>query len=104
MVLLHHEVELEFPDGQPAESHRATLLEFGRPKDGNMTSAMALTVGIPVAIGALVRALLHGPDIDYIVLSVIFPATWIFPAAPAQEQSEDHRHLKAPGARSLYSW
>ncbi|CAA6658720.1 unnamed protein product [Spirodela intermedia] len=53
MVLLHHEVELELPDGQRTESHRATLLEFGRTKDGKMTSAMAITVGIPMAIGAL---------------------------------------------------
>lgn len=53
MVLLHHEVEVDFPDGQPTENHRATLLEFGRTKDGMTTTAMALTVGIPAAVGAL---------------------------------------------------
>lgn len=54
MVLLHHEVEIEFPDGRPVEKRRATLLEFGRTKNGKITTAMALTVGIPAAIGALV--------------------------------------------------
>jgi alpha-aminoadipic semialdehyde synthase len=53
MVLLHHEVEVEFPDGRPAENHRATLLEFGRTENGKSTTAMAFTVGIPAAIGAL---------------------------------------------------
>ncbi|KAG5546947.1 hypothetical protein RHGRI_012844 [Rhododendron griersonianum] len=53
MVLLHHELEVEFPDGRPAENHRATLLEFGRTENGKTTSAMAFTVGIPAAIGAL---------------------------------------------------
>ena len=54
MVLLHHEVEVEFPDGRPVEKHRATLLEFGKTKNGKTTTAMAFTVGIPAAIGALV--------------------------------------------------
>ena len=54
MVLLHHEVEVDFPDGRPAENHRATLLEFGSTKNGKTTNAMAFTVGIPAAIGALV--------------------------------------------------
>ncbi|KAH7861057.1 hypothetical protein Vadar_021111 [Vaccinium darrowii] len=53
MVLLHHEVEVEFPDGQPAKKHKATLLEFGRTENGKTTTAMASTVGIPAAIGAL---------------------------------------------------
>ncbi|XVE97810.1 hypothetical protein REPUB_Repub03eG0051000 [Reevesia pubescens] len=53
MVLLHHEVEVEFPDSQHTEHHTATLLEFGNTKNGKMISAMALTVGVPVAIGAL---------------------------------------------------
>ncbi|XP_058108760.1 alpha-aminoadipic semialdehyde synthase [Magnolia sinica] len=53
MVLLHHEVEVEFPDGRPTENHLATLLEFGRTKDRKTTTAMGLTVGIPAAIGAL---------------------------------------------------
>ncbi|KAF9680334.1 hypothetical protein SADUNF_Sadunf06G0110300 [Salix dunnii] len=53
MVLLHHEMEVKFPDKQVTENHRGTLLEFGRTEDGKTTTAMALTVGIPVAIGAL---------------------------------------------------
>lgn len=53
MVLLHHEVEVEFPDGRPVEKHRSTLLEFGKTKNGKTTTAMAFTVGIPAAIGAL---------------------------------------------------
>eukprot|EP00258_Populus_trichocarpa_P018351 XP_006381529.2 alpha-aminoadipic semialdehyde synthase [Populus trichocarpa] len=53
MVLLHHEMEVEFPDSQATENHKGTLLEFGRTGNGKTTTAMALTVGIPVAIGAL---------------------------------------------------
>ncbi|KAI3443496.1 hypothetical protein Pfo_000161 [Paulownia fortunei] len=53
MVLLHHEVEVDFPNGQPTENHRATLLEFGRTDGVRSYTAMALTVGIPAAIGAL---------------------------------------------------
>ncbi|KAE9602514.1 putative oxidoreductase [Lupinus albus] len=53
MVLLHHEVEVEYPDSQVTENHRATLLEFGKTVDGKTTTAMALTVGIPAAVGAL---------------------------------------------------
>nr|AAN14410.1 bifunctional lysine-ketoglutarate reductase/saccharopine dehydrogenase [Gossypium hirsutum] len=53
MVLLHHEVEVDFPDSKQTERHTATLLEFGKAKNGKMISAMALTVGVPVAIGAL---------------------------------------------------
>lgn len=54
MVLLHHEVEIEYPDSKITEKHRATLLEFGKIIDGKTTTAMALTVGIPAAVGALV--------------------------------------------------
>ncbi|KAL2250978.1 alpha-aminoadipic semialdehyde synthase [Sesamum indicum] len=53
MVFLHHEMEVEFPNGQPTENHRATLLEFGRTHGERSYTAMALTVGIPAAIGAL---------------------------------------------------
>ncbi|GJW49376.1 alpha-aminoadipic semialdehyde synthase, partial [Tanacetum coccineum] len=53
MVLLHHELVIDFPKGRPTENHEATLLEFGRTRNGKEISAMALTVGIPVAIGAL---------------------------------------------------
>lgn len=56
MVLLHHEMEIEFPESQQTENQRATLLEFGRTVDGKTTSAMAITVGIPAAAGALVPA------------------------------------------------
>lgn len=57
MVLLHHEVEVEFPDGlreKHSRTHSGTLLEFGQTKNGKMITAMAFTVGIPAAIGALV--------------------------------------------------
>lgn len=54
MVILHHEVEIDFPDGQATEKQRATLLDYGRIKNGRTTTSMALTVGIPAAIGALV--------------------------------------------------
>lgn len=54
MVLLYHQVVVEFPNGRPTEKHEATLLEFGRTQNGKTISGMALTVGIPVAIGALV--------------------------------------------------
>jgi len=56
MVLLHHEVEVDFPDGRKAEHHQATLLEYGRTKNGKTTTAMAFTVGIPAAIGAVVSS------------------------------------------------
>uniref|UniRef100_A0A2N9ESA9 Saccharopine dehydrogenase-like C-terminal domain-containing protein n=1 Tax=Fagus sylvatica TaxID=28930 RepID=A0A2N9ESA9_FAGSY len=52
VVLLHHEVEIDFPDGL-SENHGATLLEFGRTKNGKTITAMALTVCIPAGIGAL---------------------------------------------------
>ncbi|KAM2621541.1 hypothetical protein TB2_026280 [Malus domestica] len=52
MVLLNHEVEVEFPDGL-REKHTGTLLEFGKMKSGKMITAMAFTVGVPAAIGAL---------------------------------------------------
>lgn len=57
MVLLHHEIEVEFPDGQRPECHRGTLLEFGTTENGKTITSMALTVGLPAAIGALVLVL-----------------------------------------------
>uniref|UniRef100_A0A803M8V2 Saccharopine dehydrogenase (NAD(+), L-glutamate-forming) n=1 Tax=Chenopodium quinoa TaxID=63459 RepID=A0A803M8V2_CHEQI len=53
MVLLYHEIEVKFPESQKIEKHQATLLEFGKTEKGRTTTAMALTVGVPVAIGAL---------------------------------------------------
>lgn len=53
MVLMHHEVVVDFPNDQQTERHTGTLLEFGKTKNGKTTTAMALTVGIPAAIGAL---------------------------------------------------
>lgn len=53
MVLLHHEIQVEYPDGRPLENHKATLLEFGNTENGKSSTAMALTVGIPAAIGVL---------------------------------------------------
>lgn len=58
-MLLHHEVEVEFPESKRTEKHSATLLEFGEIKNGQMTTAMAKTVGIPAAIGALVLTLIN---------------------------------------------
>ncbi|KAH0655175.1 hypothetical protein KY285_030057 [Solanum tuberosum] len=52
MVLLHHEVVVDYPDDH-AETHRSTLLAMGRTENGKTTMAMALTVGIPAATGAL---------------------------------------------------
>lgn len=52
MVLLHHEIEVDFPDSKNTEKHTATLVEIGK-SNGKMRTAMALTVGIPAAIGAL---------------------------------------------------
>lgn len=54
MVLLHHQVVVDFPNSRSTENHQAILLEFGRAQNGKETSAMAFTVGIPVAIGTLV--------------------------------------------------
>ncbi|XP_022147632.1 alpha-aminoadipic semialdehyde synthase isoform X2 [Momordica charantia] len=53
MVLVYHEIQVESRDGKHRECRKATLLEFGRMGNGKSTSAMALSVGIPVAIGAL---------------------------------------------------
>ncbi|CAN6445402.1 unnamed protein product [Victoria cruziana] len=53
MVLLHHEMEIQFPDSRSSKIHQATLLEFGKMEKGKMSAAMARTVGIPAAIGAL---------------------------------------------------
>ncbi|KAI4379957.1 hypothetical protein MLD38_006193 [Melastoma candidum] len=76
MVLLHHEVEVEFSDSQKIENHRATLLEFGKVEnDGKTTTAMALTVGIPAAIGALL--LLTKKIKTRGVLRPIFPEVYV---------------------------
>ena len=53
IMLLHHEVVVDYPDDH-AETHRSTLLAMGRTESGKTTMAMALTVGIPAATGALV--------------------------------------------------
>lgn len=64
MVLLHHEIGIVYPDGRPSEKQSATLMEFGKPDYHSDTllqkpqSAMALTVGLPAAIGA--QLLLQG--------------------------------------------
>jgi alpha-aminoadipic semialdehyde synthase len=58
MVLLHHELEVVFDDGHPSERHTATLLELGETSEQGTEllvrpqSAMARTVGLPVAIAA----------------------------------------------------
>jgi len=58
MVLLHHELEVVYDDGHICEQQTATLLELGETHDRDTElllrpqSAMARTVGLPVAIGA----------------------------------------------------
>jgi hypothetical protein len=62
MVLLHHELEVVFDDGHPSEQHTATLLELGETSEQGtellvrLQSAMARTVGLPVAIAAQVNS------------------------------------------------
>ncbi|CAL9771345.1 unnamed protein product [Musa acuminata subsp. burmannicoides] len=87
MVLLHHEVQIEFPDGRPTENHWATLLEFGKVEDGKATSAMALTVGIPAAIGVLL--LLQNKIQSRGVVRPLEPEVY----APAPEDSRVGRRL-----------
>ncbi|KMT03434.1 hypothetical protein BVRB_8g191190 [Beta vulgaris subsp. vulgaris] len=53
MALLYHEIEVEFPESREMEKHQAILLGFGKTEKGRTISAMALTVGVPAAIGAL---------------------------------------------------
>ncbi|GAB2291552.1 hypothetical protein Dimus_025806 [Dionaea muscipula] len=53
MVLLHHEIVVDFPDSRSTEKHVATLLEFGKTVKGTTMFAMARTVGITAAVGAL---------------------------------------------------
>lgn len=53
MVLLHHEVEVAYEDRRPNERHAATLLEFGKTEKEKQQTAMARTVGITAAIGAM---------------------------------------------------
>lgn len=55
MALLYHEIEVEFPESREMEKHQAILLGFGKTEKGRTISAMALTVGVPAAIGALVH-------------------------------------------------
>ncbi|XP_047249542.1 alpha-aminoadipic semialdehyde synthase isoform X5 [Capsicum annuum] len=52
IVLLHHELIVDYPDSH-TETHRSTLLALGRTENEKTTMAMALTVGIPAATGAL---------------------------------------------------
>ncbi|KAM0874705.1 hypothetical protein ACQ4PT_037255 [Festuca glaucescens] len=85
MVLLHHEVEVEYPDGRPAEKHQATLLEFGKSENGRSTTAMALTVGVPAAIGALL--LLQNKVQRKGVIRPLEPEIYIPDVAPSQINS-----------------
>lgn len=93
MVLLHHEVEIEYPDSQITEKHRATLLEFGKTLDEKTTTAMALTVGIPAAVGALVFSV---PFCSFMLYSKkMLLVNDIFFAALIDKQNSDKRSLKA---------
>ncbi|KAK4793656.1 hypothetical protein SAY86_024091 [Trapa natans] len=75
MVLLHHEVEVEYPETGVQETQKATLLEFGKTEKGKTVTAMALTVGIPAAIGALL--LLQGKIRTRGVLRPIEPEVYV---------------------------
>jgi len=56
MVIIHHEMEIEYPDGDRRPERRVdTLVEVGEPA---VMSAMARTVGLPAAIA--VEMLLDG--------------------------------------------
>lgn len=94
MVLLHHEVEVEFPDDHITEKHRATLLEFGRTENGKTTSAMALTVGIPAGIGALVC---HISLSEVMIQAKALTKSYVMSvvAALTRKQDQDKRRLKA---------
>lgn len=96
-MLLHHEVEIEYPDSQLTGNHRATLLEFGKTLNGKTTSAMALTVGIPAAVGALVLS-----DSILLFFCTVFQANAVIIelilsvfAALTDKQNSDKRCLKA---------
>jgi len=104
MVLLHHEVEVEFPDKMPNENHRATLLEFGITQNGKTTMAMALTVGIPAAIGALVRILLCHSRLWNLTLEnkLIYLVTPDY-AAFNSEQGSNKRHHSTPWTWGLHA-
>lgn len=93
MVLLHHEVEIEYPDSQITEKHRATLLEFGKTLDEKTTTAMALTVGIPAAVGALVFSVSFCSFMLYSKKMLL--VNDIFFAALIDKQNSDKRSLKA---------
>lgn len=93
MVLLHHEVEIEYPDSQITEKHRATLLEFGKTLNGKTTTAMALTVGIPAAVGALVFSVSFCSFMLYSKKMLL--VNDIFFAALIDKQNSDKRSLKA---------
>ncbi|BGP19894.1 hypothetical protein JCM10213_008632 [Rhodosporidiobolus nylandii] len=49
-VFLHHEVTMRSPDGKD-ELFTSTLVQYGTPE----ASAMATTVGVPIALGALLH-------------------------------------------------
>lgn len=81
MVLLHHEIEIQYGDRRPSERHVATLLEFGDVGIGRTDpfqkphSAMARTVGLPVAIGA--QLLLQGNINSRGVLRPLHPEIYV---------------------------
>lgn len=104
MVLLHHEVEVEFPDGRRNENHRATLLEFGKTENEKTTTAMALTVGIPAAIGVLVCNLVHHssqtkPDVAN---NLIYLISLDYAAFTSEQGSSKRRH-STTRTRGLYT-
>ena len=104
MVLLHHEVEVEFPDGRPNENHRATLLEFGRTQNEKTTTAMALTVGIPAAIGALVCISLRYCRLwNLAVENILMYLVALNYADFTSEQGSNKRHHSTPWTWGLHA-
>eukprot|EP00252_Welwitschia_mirabilis_P027958 TRINITY_DN9844_c0_g1_i1.p1 TRINITY_DN9844_c0_g1~~TRINITY_DN9844_c0_g1_i1.p1 ORF type:complete len:1040 (-),score=221.91 TRINITY_DN9844_c0_g1_i1:386-3505(-) len=89
MVFLHHQVEVTYKDDRPRERHSATLLEFGKTKDGKSQTAMATTVGIPAAIGA--QLLLEGKIKSTGVLRPLCPEIYV-PALEMLAQSGIRLH------------
>lgn len=81
MVLLHHEMEIEYGEGRRSEKHATTLVEFGDVGSASSDpfqkphSAMARTVGLPAAIGA--QLLLLGKITSRGVLRPLHPEIYV---------------------------
>lgn len=110
-MLLHHEVEVEYPETGVREMHKATLLEFGKTEKGKTVTAMALTVGIPAATGALASVSFRGSILPFPDLpknekkrkasstTQVYPAS----AALAPRQDQDERRPETHRTRSVHA-